>query len=136
VAVLPRYLFAAALLAQFVATTVPLDALHDVAHGLLGTAVLVGLVALGVLVVEFITAPVGSVTHQLRGLATAWTATMTLGFTFAWHVLGHATAGGVCAIELVAFAGGSYGHRESVRLAPHLAGQDVDDDALPQPASS
>lgn len=128
VALLPRYLFAAALLAQAVVLAVPLDALHDVARALLGTAVAVGLAVLAFVVVDFTTAPVGSVTHRLRGLATAWTAVMTVGFTFAWYVAEHAAPAAVFTIELIAFVGGFYGYREAVRLVPRLAEQDADED--------
>jgi hypothetical protein len=128
VALLPRYLFGAALVGQAVVLTVPLDALHDVARALLGTAVMVGLAVLAFVVVDFTTAPVGSITHRLRGLAAAWTAVMTVGFTLAWYVAAHATPSAVFAIELVAFAGGFYGYREAVRLVPRLAEQDSDED--------
>jgi hypothetical protein len=126
VALLPRYLFAAALTAQFVALVVPLAALADVARGLLGTAVLVGLIALAVLVVDHTTAPVGSVMRRLRGLACAWTSAMTVGFTLAWHVFAQAAPASVFALELVAFAGGLYGYREALRVEPVLA-QDGDE---------
>ena len=128
ITLLPRYLFAAALLAQLVALAASLDALQDVARGLLGTAVAVGLVVLGVVVVDFTTAPVGSLAHRLRGLAAAWTSAMTVGFTLAWYMAAHATPTAVLAIELVAFAGGTYGYREAVRLMPRLG--EHDDDAL------
>jgi hypothetical protein len=128
VALLPRYLFGAALAAQLVVLTVPLPALRDVARGLLATAVLVGLVALTALVVDYTTTPVGSVAQRLRGLATAWTSAMTVGFTLAWYVRAEATAVAVFGIELVAFAGGAYVYREAVRVLPRLAEQDLDDE--------
>src|SRR5262245_12739167 len=86
VSLLPRYLFATALGTQFGALAIHLPALADIARGVLGAAVLVGLVALTVLLVDYTTAPTGSVTHRLRGQASAWTSVLTVGFTLAWYV--------------------------------------------------
>jgi len=118
VSLLPRYLFAAALGTQFVALVIRLPALADVARTMLGTSVLVGLVALTVLFVDYTTAPVGSVAHRLRGLASAWTSVLVVGFTLAWYVYSDASGWSVFAIEALAFAGGAVGYWEALRQAP------------------
>lgn len=119
VALLPRYLFGSALLAQFVALIGRLPALADIARGVLTLAVLVGLVALTVLLVDYTITPAGSRAHRLRGLASGWTSAMVVGFTFAWYLgAGGAGAGPVFLVELVSFAGAIIGAREAIRLMP------------------
>jgi hypothetical protein len=137
VSLLPRYLFAAALATQLLAIAVRLPALSDIARVLLGAAVLVGLVALTVLLVDYTTAPVGSVTRRLRGLASAWTSVLVVGFTLAWYVHAQVGAGAIFAIELASFAGGAFGYREALRHAPvSLHGEMDEIDGWPfQPAA-
>jgi hypothetical protein len=130
VSLLPRYLFASALLAQIAALVLGLPALRDIARGVLGAAVIVGLVALTVLLVDYTTAPVGSVTHRLRGLASAWTSVLVVGFTLAWYVHADATPLAVFGIELLAFAGGAFGYWEAMRQVPDALHPDTDADPL------
>ena len=99
ITLLPRYLFAAALLAQRVALATSCRASSDAARA-----------------------------TSWAWRAAAWTSAMTVGFTLAWYMAAHATPTAVLAIELVAFAGGTYGYREAVRLMPRLG--EHDDDAL------
>ncbi len=123
--VLPRYLFAAALVVQLVALVVGLPALRDAARGVLAVALVVGLVALTVLLVDYTIAPAGSVTHRLRGLASAWTSALVVGFTLAWYLDAEgARSGAVFAVELVSFAGAILCTRDSLRLfAPGAEGE-------------
>jgi hypothetical protein len=127
VSVLPRYFFAAALATQLVALAVPLLASADIAHAMLGAAVLVGLVALTVLLVDYTTAPAGSVTQRLRGMASAWTSVLVVGFTLAWYVFPDATPGSVFAIEMVSFAGGALGYWQALRHGPAALNDDPDE---------
>ncbi len=126
---LPRYLFAAALGSQAVALVIPLAALGAISRGLLGTAVVVGLVALTVLLVDYTSAPVGSVAARLRGLAAAWTSVLVFGFTLAWYVWPDVTQLAVFGVELVSFAGGAFGAWEAQRLLP--AEREEEDDEGP-----
>jgi len=138
VTLLPRYLFASALATQLLALVLDVPALHDIARGILGAAVLVGLVVLTVLFVDYTTAPVGSVTHRLRGLASASTSVLVVGFTLAWYVRADVPAGALFAIELIAFAGGAVGYWEVLRQAPASLdedGEEMLDDAWPFPAT-
>jgi hypothetical protein len=119
VAVAPRYLFASALLTQLLALFDRLPALADIARGVLATALVVGLVALTVLLIDYTITPVGSPAHQLRGLASAWTSAMVVGFTLAWCLDAEGVTGGpVFLVELVAFAGGLLCARDAQRLMP------------------
>jgi hypothetical protein len=127
-ALLPRYLFASALASQFVALVVALPALRDVARVVLGLAVLVGLVALSVLAVDFVSSPVGSRAHRLRGMASGWTSVLVVGFTLAWYVSAETTPGFLFGIELVAFAGGAFGHWGSLRQMPGADGEDDEEE--------
>jgi hypothetical protein len=127
VSLLPRYLFASALATQFLALVTGLAALTDIANGLLGASVLVGLVALTVLFVDYTTAPVGSLTHRLRGQASAWTSLLVVGFTLAWHVRSDTSTGAVFAIELASFVGGAVGYWAALRHAPVPSQADDDD---------
>src|SRR5690349_9493909 len=61
VALPPRYLFGSALLCQAVALGIRLPALADIASGVLATAVAIGVVVLGVMLVDYTMAPLGSV---------------------------------------------------------------------------
>ncbi|HEY7222328.1 MAG TPA: hypothetical protein VH561_01735 [Micromonosporaceae bacterium] len=130
VSLLPRYLFASALLSQLVALVVRLPALRDIARGVLGTAVVVGLVTLTALLVDYTTAPVGSVAYRLRGLASAWTSVLVVGFTLAWYVYGEAAPGSVFGIELVAFAGGAFGYWDAVRMVPEPDDEEAEEMVL------
>ncbi|MBX6749807.1 MAG: hypothetical protein IRY85_09065 [Micromonosporaceae bacterium] len=119
VALLPRYLFASALVSQLVALIAGLPAIADIARGVLATAVIVGLVALTVLLVDYTITPAGSRAHRLRGLASGWTSAMVIGFMFAWCLEAEgAHAGSVFLVELVSFAGGMLCARDALRLAP------------------
>jgi len=119
VALLPRYLFASALLSQLVALIPWLPALADIAQGVLAAAVVVGVVALTVLLVDYTITPAGSRAHRVRGLASAWTSAMVVGFTFAWCLAAEgAPAGAVFLVELVSFAGAMLCARDAVRLVP------------------
>jgi hypothetical protein len=125
---LPRYLFGAALLVQFVALVVRLPALRDAARGVLAVAVVVGLVALTVLLIDYTIAPTGSVAHRLRGLASAWTSALVVGFTLAWYLDAEgAAAGQVFAVELASFTGAMLCARDALRLGPGRWEGDVDD---------
>ena len=107
----PLSLFAVALLADLGALMSGLDPFGDIATGVLATALLVGLVALTALFVDYTTAPVGSVAHQVRGVASACTTAMVAGFTLAWYLhKDGASSGPVFLLELVAFLGGVVGH--------------------------
>jgi hypothetical protein len=118
-ALLPRYLFASALVSQLVALIAGLPAIADIARGVLATAVIVGLVALTFLLVDYTIAPAGSRAHRLRGLASGWTSAMVVGFTFAWCLdTQGAHAGSVFLVELVSFAGAMLCARDALRLAP------------------
>jgi hypothetical protein len=130
----PRYLFGSALLSQLAATVIHLSALQDIARGVLGTAVVVGVVALAVLVVDYASAPVGSLAYRLRGLASAGTGAMVVGFTLAWNLVDSgASTRSVFVVELVSFLGALAVAREAVRLRPEspygldAADQDVAD---------
>jgi hypothetical protein len=126
VALLPRYLFASALVSQVVALVVGLPAIADIARTVLATAVVVGLVALTFLLVDYTIAPAGSRAHRLRGLASGSTSAMVVGFTFAWCLAAEgAPAGLVFLVELAAFAGGMLCVRDALRLAPIDAYGDV-----------
>jgi hypothetical protein len=131
----PRYLFGSALLTQLTATVVHLSALQDIARGVLGTAVVVGLVALAVLVVDYASAPVGSLAYRLRGLACAGTGAMVVGFTLAWNLVdGGASARSVFVVELVSFLGALAVGREAARLRPEIPyGLDVPDQDAADP---
>jgi hypothetical protein len=119
VALLPRYLFGSALVAQLVALVGGLPALGDIARGVLGLALLVGLVALTALLVDYTITPVGSRAQRLRGLASGWTSAMVVGFTFAWYLDAEgASAGAVFLVELVSFVGGILGARDALRVMP------------------
>lgn len=119
VALLPRYLFASALVSQLVALIAGLPSITDIARGVLATAVIVGLIALTYLLIDYTIAPAGSRAHRLRGLASGWTSAMVIGFTFAWCLdTQGAHAGSVFAIELVSFVGGMLCARDALRLAP------------------
>lgn len=125
-ALLPRYLFASALLTQFVALIIGLSALADIARAVLGVALVVGLVALTVLLVDYTITPAGSQAHRLRGLASGWTSAMVVGFTFAWCLHAQdAPAGVVFLVELGSFVGGMLGARDALRLVPADAYGDV-----------
>lgn len=118
-AVLPRYLFASALLSQFIALIVGLPALTDIARRVLAVAVVVGLAVLIVLLVDYTITPAGSRAHRLRGLASAWTSAMVVGFTFAWCLGTEGAApGSVFLVELVSFLGGLICARDAHRLMP------------------
>ena len=123
----PRYLFAAALGSQLVALVVPLASLAAISRGLLGTAVVVGLVALTVLLVDFTTAPMGSVAARLRGLASASTSVLVVGFTLAWYVWPDVTNLGVFGIQLVTFGGAALAAWEAQRLLPAVLVEDDED---------
>jgi hypothetical protein len=117
VALPPRYLFGSALVAQLVALIGGLPALADIARGVLALALVVGLLALTVLLVDYTITPVGSRAHRLRGLASGWTSTMVVGFTFAWYLdVEGATAGAVFLVELVSFGGGLLFARDALRV--------------------
>lgn len=123
---LPRYLFASALLSQLVALIIGLPAIADIARSVLGVALVVGLVALTVLLVDYTITPAGSRAHRLRGLASAWTSAMVVGFTFAWCLDAQdAAAGVVFLVELVSFVAGMLGARDALRLVPADAYGDV-----------
>ena len=107
---LPLSLFAVAVLADLGALMSGMAAFGDIASGVLATALLVGLVTLTVLFVEYTTAPVGSVAHQVRGLASAYTTGMVAGFTLAWYLRDGLSSGPVFLLELVAFLGGLVGY--------------------------
>jgi hypothetical protein len=99
----PQYLFGAALLFQ-VSALVGLPSFVAIAQGVLATALVVGLVALVYLFVDYTTSPIGSLAHRVRGLASAATSCMVVGFTLAWYVRDQVPPIGVLAIELVAYA--------------------------------
>jgi hypothetical protein len=116
---LPRYLFGSALIAQFVAVVVRLAALADIARGVLAAALIVGLVALTVLLVDYASAPVGSLACRLRGLASAGMSAMVVGFALAWNMLADGSSGGsVFVVEVVSFLGAFAVAREAARLRP------------------
>jgi len=118
-ALAPRYLFGSALVSQLVALVVRLPSIADIARGVLATAVVVGLIALTFLLIDYTITPAGSRAHRLRGLASAETSAMAIGFTFAWCLDAQgATAGSVFLVELVAFVGGMLCARDALRLAP------------------
>jgi hypothetical protein len=126
VSVLPRYLFAAVLPAQFVAAVAGLPALRDIARGVLALAVLVGVVALTVLLVDYTIAPAGSMSHRLRGLASAWTSALVVGFTFAWYLEAEgARPGVVFLVEVVSFAAAVLCSRDALRLTQHAGDSDA-----------
>jgi hypothetical protein len=119
VALLPRYLFGSALVAQFVALVTGVPALADIARVVLAMALVVGVVALTVLLVDYTITPVGSQAHRLRGMASGWTSAMVVGFTFAWYLNAEgATAGLVFMVELFSFLSGILGTRDALRLTP------------------
>jgi hypothetical protein len=119
VALLPRYLFASALVSQLVALIAGLPSIADIARAVLATAVVVGLVALTVLLVDYTIAPAGSRAHRLRGLASGSTSAMVVGFMFAWCLAAQgASAGSAFVVELASFAGGMLCARDALRLAP------------------
>jgi hypothetical protein len=128
---LPRYLFATALAAQLFALAVRLPALTDIAHALLGMAVLVGLIALTALLIDYTTAPVGSVAHRLRGRASAHSSVLVVGYTLAWYVHADATAWAVFAIEVLSFAGGAAAYWDAWRQAPSPEDADETVDGWP-----
>ncbi len=111
---LPLSLFGIALLADLGALMSGMVAFGDIAGGVLATALLVGLVTLTALFVDYTTAPVGSVAHRVRGLASASTTVMVAGFTLAWYLHGDGLGSGpVFVLELAAFLGGLLGYLAS-----------------------
>jgi hypothetical protein len=98
----PQYFFGAALFFQ-VTALVGLPSFVAMAQGVLATSLVVGLLALVYLLVDYTSAPVGSQSHRVRGLASAATSCMVIGFTLAWYVHDQVPAIGVLAIELVAY---------------------------------
>ncbi len=110
VSLFPLYLFTSAVLAQLSALVIPLSAMGDIARALLATAAIVGLIASTILLVDYTTAPVGSVTARLRGLSSASTTSMAVGFILAWymHVDGAAELA-VAAVEVVSYGCGLLG---------------------------
>jgi hypothetical protein len=75
----------------------------------LATALVVGLITLTALLVDYTTAPVGSVAHRVRGVASASTTFMVVGFTLAWYLGDGVSRGAVFFLELTAFLGGLFG---------------------------
>jgi hypothetical protein len=119
VALLPRYLFGSALVAQFVALVTGVPALGDIARVVLAMALVVGVVALTFLLVDYTITPAGSQAHRVRGMASGWTSAMVVGFTFAWYLNAEgATAGLVFMVELFSFLSGILGTRDALRLTP------------------
>jgi hypothetical protein len=109
--VLPsQYLFAIALLFQ-VAALVGLPSFVALANGMLATALAIGMLTLVYLLVDYTTAPTGSLAHRVRGVACASTSCMVVGFTLAWYAHGQVAAVGVLAIELVAYVAALVGNR-------------------------
>jgi hypothetical protein len=119
VALLPRYLFTSALLSQLVALGISLPAIADIARGLRATAVVVGVVALTVLLVDYMITPAGSPAQRLRGWTSGWTSTMVFGFMLAWFLDAEGVpAVAVFLVELVSFAIGVLCARDVLRLMP------------------
>ncbi len=107
---LPLCFFGSALLFDFAALLVGLPVFGDLARGVLATALIVGLITVTALLVDYTTAPVGSVAHRVRGLASASATFMVVGFTLAWYLGGDKVGPGpVFLLELVAFLGGLVG---------------------------
>jgi uncharacterized membrane protein len=110
--VLPLCLFGAALLVDFGAIVSGFGLFGKVAYGVVALAILVGVVAATALLIGFTTAPVGSVAHRVRGLASASTTGMVVGFILAWFLRddgGTAGNGAVLVLEALAFLGGLAG---------------------------
>jgi uncharacterized membrane protein len=107
---LPLSLFAVAVLADLGALMSGMSAFGDIASGVLAAALLVGLVTLTVLLVDYTTAPAGSVAHQVRGLASAYTTGMVAGFSLAWYVRDGVSGGPVFLLELASFLAGLVGY--------------------------
>ena len=106
--VLPLCLFGAAVLVDFGAIVSGIDLFAAVAYWVVAIAIVVGLVASTALLIGFTTAPVGSVAHRVRGLASASTTGMVVGFILAWFVRGDGGAT-VLVLEALAFLGGLAG---------------------------
>ncbi len=107
---LPLCLFGAAVLFDLGALISGLTAFGDIGRRVLATALLVGLVALIALFVDYATAPVGSLAHRLRGVASASTTGMIVLFTMAWYLRGDGVATGhVFVLELLGYAFGVAG---------------------------
>ena len=116
--VLPLCLFGAAVLVDFGAVVSGFDLFGTVAYWVVAIALMVGLVASTALLIGFTTAPAGSVAHRVRGLASASTTGMVVGFTLAWFLRGEGGADGVAVLlETVAFLGGLAG--AIAARAPH-----------------
>jgi uncharacterized membrane protein len=108
---LPLSMFAVALLADLGALMSGLASFGDIADAVLAVALIVGLLALTALLVEYTTAPVGSVAQHVRGSAGALATCMVGGFALAWSMRGVGAAGGlVFVVEMLSFAGGLLGH--------------------------
>jgi hypothetical protein len=133
VSLLPLYLFGSAVLAQLAALAIPLAAMDDIARGVLATAAVVGLVTATILLVDYTTAPVGSVTARLRGLSSASTTGMAVGFILAWYMHVDGAAGlAVAAVELVSYGCGLLGWRAIRTYASTVpAAEDHEDDGWP-----
>jgi hypothetical protein len=107
---LPLCFFGTAVVFQFAALLAGLPVFGDLARGVLATALVVGLITLTALLVDYTTAPVGSVAHHVRGVASASATFMVVGFTLAWYLGGDGgSRGAVFFLELTAFLGGLFG---------------------------
>ena len=106
---LPLCFFGSALVFAFGAVLVGLPVFGDLAYWVLGTALVVGLVTLTALLVDYTTAPVGSLAHRVRGLASASTTFMVAGFALAWFLRDEVGAGSLFLLQLVAYLGGLLG---------------------------
>jgi hypothetical protein len=133
VSLLPLYLFGSAVLSQLSALVIPLSAMDDIARGVLATAAIVGLVAATILLVDYTTAPVGSVTAHLRGLSSASTTGMAIGFILAWYMhLDGASGWAVGAVELISYGFGLFGWRAIRTYAATVpAAEEADPDGWP-----
>jgi uncharacterized membrane protein len=120
---LPLCFYGTALLFDFGALLIGLPVFAELAHWVLTTAIVAGLISLTALLVDYTTAPVGSVAHRVRGLASASTSFMVVGFTLVWYLRGDGAGGGnVFVLELVAYLGGLLGSTvaRSPRPAPGM----------------
>ena len=114
---LPLSLFAVAVLADLGALMSGMSAFGDIADGVLAAALVVGLVTLTALLVDYTTAPAGSVAHQVRGLASACMTGMVAGFSLAWYLRDGLSGGPVFVLELGSFLAGLVGYLLS--RSPH-----------------
>jgi uncharacterized membrane protein len=113
VSVLPLCLFGAAVLVDFGALVSGIQFFGRISYWVVATSLLVGLVTLTVLLVDFTTAPVGSVAHRVRGLASASMTGLVVAFAFAWFLRSDGSPGGNAAVfllELLAFLGALIGY--------------------------